>query len=157
MWVPGSFIEGLIVSCTLRCKGQSGHTWCQLWNQNKSCTRAVKSLFRNHFRDVAFQKIKKLLLLSKNDLAFCSFEVSPSSMKPAATTLVTDFEKSAGFFSLLLKINYSYCINNAMVTRLVRVAGHSYLARHQSLLYYNSTICNLCQTGEETSWHLPKE
>lgn len=67
---------------------------------------------------------------------------------------MTDFEKRAGFFSLLLKINYSYYLNNAMVTRWVRVAGHSYLARHQSLLYNNSTICCRCQTGEETSWHL---
>ena len=42
-----------------------------------------------------------------------------------------------------------------MVTRWV--TGHCYLARHQSLLYNNSPTCNLCQTGEETPWHILRE
>ena len=37
------------------------------------------------------------------------------------------------------------------------LTGHCYLDRHQSLMYSNSPICNLCQLGEETPWHLLRE
>jgi ribonuclease HI len=37
------------------------------------------------------------------------------------------------------------------------ITGHCYLARHQSLIHFNSPDCNLCSQGEETPWHLLRE
>ena len=37
------------------------------------------------------------------------------------------------------------------------ITGHCYLARHQSLIHFNSPECNLCQQGEEIPWHLLRE